>query len=141
MAVKDAKKQVMGKVAALDKITEKGNNRIGGVKNKINGNKEAINNKKNNVMEFITNLAMAITSFEDLKKSLTDIIANQLPKTESVIKNELKKQLKEHVSCSVDPSLPSWLITDGINLNVGKIDFDFNDFLFQSITHIQLRNR
>lgn len=123
MAVKDAKKQVMGKVAALDKITEKGNNRIGGVKNKINGNKEAINNKKNNVMEFITNLAMAITSFEDLKKSLTDIIANQLPKTESVIKDELKKQLKEHVSCSVDPSLPSWLITDGINLNVGKIDF------------------
>ena len=93
MAVKDAKKQVMGKVAALDKITEKGNNRIGGVKNKINGNKEAINNKKNNVMEFITNLAMAITSFEDLKKSLTDIIANQLPKTESVIKNELKKQI------------------------------------------------
>ena len=123
MAIKDKKKQVMGKVAALDKITEKGNNRIDGVKNKINGNKDAINNKKNDVMEFITNLALAITSFEDLKKELTDIIANQLPKAESTIKNELKKQLKEHVSCNVDPSLPSWLITDGINLNINKLDF------------------
>jgi hypothetical protein len=123
MAVKDTKKKVMGKVSALNKLTDKGNNRVDGIKSKVNSNKEAINNKKNNVMEFITNLAMAITSFEDLKKSITDVIANQLPKTESVIKNELKKQLKELVSCSVDPSLPLWLINDGINLNVSKIDF------------------
>lgn len=123
MAVKDTKKKVMGKVSALNKLTDKGNNRVDGIKSKVNSNKDAINNKKNNVMEFITNLAMAITSFEDLKKSITDVIANQLPKTESVIKNELKKQLKELVSCSVDPSLPLWLINDGINLNVNKIDF------------------
>lgn len=123
MAVKDTKKKVMGKVSALNKLTDKGNNRVDGIKSKINSNKDAINNKKNNVMEFITNLAMVITSFEDLKKSITDVIANQLPKTESVIKNELKKQLKELVSCSVDPSLPLWLINDGINLNVSKIDF------------------
>ena len=123
MAVKDTKKKVMGKVSALNKLTDKGNNRVDGIKSKVNSNKDAINNKKTNVMEFITNLAMAITSFEDLKKSITDVIANQLPKTESVIKNELKKQLKELVSCSVDPSLPLWLINDGINLNVSKIDF------------------
>jgi hypothetical protein len=123
MAIKDKKKQVMGKVAALDKLTEKGNNRVDGIKSKINSKKEAINNKKNNVMEFITNLALTITSFEELKKELTDLIANKLPETESAIKNELKKQLKEIVSCSVDPSLPKWLITDGINLNVNKIDF------------------
>ena len=123
MAIKDKKKQVMGKIAALDKLTEKGNNRVDGIKSKINSNKEAINNKKNNVMEFITNLALAITSFEELKKELTDLIANKLPETESAIKNELKKQLKEIVSCSVDPSLPKWLITDGIDLNVNKIDF------------------
>lgn len=123
MAVKDTKKNVMGKVSALNKLTDKGNNRVDGIKSKVNSNKDAINNKKNNVMEFITNLSMAITSFEDLKKSITDVIANQLPKTESVIKNELKKQLKELVSCSVDPSLPLWLINDGINLNVSKIDF------------------
>jgi len=123
MAIKDKKKQVMGKVSALNKLTDKGNNRVDGIKSKIDGNKEAINNKKNNVMEFITNLALAITSFEDLKKELTDAIANQLPKVESTIKNELKKQLKEHVSCNVDPSLPAWLLTDGVDLNVSKIDF------------------
>lgn len=123
MAIKDKKKEVMAKVAALDKITEKGTNRVEGVRSKINGNKKAINNKKNEVMEFITNLALTITTFETLKKGITDVIANQLPKAESVIKNELKKQIKELVSCSVNPSIPDWLKTDGINLNVKKIDF------------------
>lgn len=123
MAIKDRKKKVMGKVAALNKLTDKGNNRVDGIKSKFNGQKEAINNKKNNVMEFITNLAIAITSFEDLKKTLTDTIANELPKTESAIKSELKKQLKECISCNINPSIPNWLKTDGITLNIDKIDF------------------
>ena len=123
MAVKDKKKEVMGKVSALNKLTDKGNNRVDGVKSKVNGNKEAINNKKTNVMEFITNLSLAITSFEDLKKEFTDLIANKLPKTESIIKSELKKQLKEIVSCNVNPSIPNWLKTDGIDLRVNHLDF------------------
>ena len=123
MAVKDKKKEVMGKVSALNKLTDKGNNRVDGVKSKVNGNKEAINNKKTNVMEFITNLSLAITSFEDLKKEFTDLIANKLPKTESMIKTELKKQLKEIVSCNVNPSIPNWLKTDGMDLRVSHLDF------------------
>ena len=123
MAIKDKKKKVMGKVAALNKLTDKGNNRVDGIKSKINSKKDAINNKKNKVMEFITSLAMAITSFEDLKKELTDTIANELPYTESVIKNELKKQLKECISCGIDPSVPDWLKTSGVTLDVDKIDF------------------
>jgi hypothetical protein len=123
MAVKDKKKEVMGKVSALNKLTDKGNNRVDGVKSKTNSNKEAINNKKTNVMEFITNLSLAITSFEDLKKEFTDLIANQLPKTETIIKSELKKQIKEIVSCNVNPSIPNWLKVDGIDLRVNHLDF------------------
>jgi hypothetical protein len=36
MAIKDKKKKVMGKVAALNKLTDKGNNRVDGIKSKIN---------------------------------------------------------------------------------------------------------
>lgn len=123
MAIKDKKKEVMSKVSALNKLTDKGNNRVDGIKSKVNGNQEAINNKKTNTMEFITNLSLAITSFEDLKKEFTDLIANKLPKTESMIKSELKKQLKEIVSCNVNPSIPNWLKTDGIDLRVNHLDF------------------
>ena len=123
MAIKDKKKEVMGKISALNKLTDKGNNRVDGVKSKINGNEKAINNKKNNPMEFITNLSLAITSFEDLKKEFTDLIANQLPKTELIIKNELKKQLKEIVSCNINPSIPNWLKTTGIDLRINHLDF------------------
>jgi hypothetical protein len=42
---------------------------------------------------------------------------------ESVIKESLKVELKSLVACGIDPSLPSWLTTTGINVPVSNIDF------------------
>ena len=127
MAIKDKKKEVLARVNALDKITEKTSNNINDTKSKLNKKKDAakegINNKKNKVMEYITKLALIVASFEAIKKTFVDTISTRLPIIEKEIKTELKNQLKELVSCNINPSLPDWLKNEGIDIKVKDIDF------------------
>jgi len=127
MAIKDKKKQVLAKVNALEKITEDKKESFLNTKSKLVGKKdaekEAINNKKNKVFEFLTKLSLIVTSFESIKKVFIDTISSKLPMVEKEIKTELKKELKEILSCNIDPSIPAWLKTEGISIKVKEIDF------------------
>ena len=82
MAIKDKKKEVLARVNALDKITEKTSNNINDTKSKLNNKKDAvkegINNKKNKVMEYITKLSLIVASFEEIKKTFIDTISTKL---------------------------------------------------------------
>lgn len=127
MAIKDKKKEVLAKVNALDKITEKNSNNINDTKSKLNkkkdATKEGVNNKKNKVMEYITKLALIVASFEAIKKAFIDTISTRLPIIEKEIKTELKKQINEVISCNINPSIPDWLKNEGIDIKVKDIDF------------------
>jgi hypothetical protein len=127
MAIKDKKKEVLAKVNSLDKITEKNSGLFNNTKSKLDKKKDAakegINNKKNKVMEFITKLALIVITFEAIKKAFIDTISSRLPIIEKEIKTELKKQLKEIISCNINPSMPDWLKNEGISIKVKDIDF------------------
>ena len=123
MSLKDKKKEVNAKINALNKVTEKGKDKLNGYKDKLKSKKEAINNKKNETMAFIVKILGTIASMEELIKETVKIVTDKLPLVEQVIKNELIKQLKEVASCSINPSIPIWLLNEGMDLRIKDIDF------------------
>lgn len=123
MALKDKKKEVNAKINALNKVTEKGKDKLNGYKDKLKSKKEAINNKKNETMAFIVKILDSIASTEEMIQETVKIITDKLPLVEQIIKGELIKQLKEIASCSINPSIPTWLLNDGMDLRIKDIDF------------------
>jgi len=123
MALIDKKKDVNAKINALNKVTEKGEDKLNGYKDKLKSKKKAINNKKNETMDFIIKILGAIVSMEELIKETVKIVTDKLPLVEQVIKGELIKQIKEVAACSINPSLPAWLLNEGMDLRVKDIDF------------------
>ena len=94
MSLKDKKKEVNAKINALNKVTEKGQDKLNGYKDKLKSKKEAINNKKNETMAFIVKILGTIASMEELIKETVKIVTDKLPLIEQTIKTELIKQLK-----------------------------------------------
>lgn len=118
MSVVDKKKQVFGKIAAFRTLTESL------PKLRTTTSFSSINNN-GNVVDFLTDLIKSLIGFDALESAVIDVITRSLPKIESQIKNTLKLELKGIVSCGVDPSLPTWITSNGtgIIIEIDKIDF------------------
>lgn len=118
MAVIDKKKKIFGKIASARVFTE------GLPKFSNSSSFPSINNDGNSIT-FLTDLIKSLVGFEALVSSLVETLVNSLPKIENEIKQVLKVELKNIVSCGVDPNLPSWIKStgDGIVIEVKKIDF------------------
>jgi len=116
-SIVDSKKQVFGQIAAFKTITE------GMPKFKLSSSMSSINNS-GDVMAFLTDLINQLIGYEQYLSSLIDIILSALPRIEKRIKKALMVELKNIVSCGVDPSLPSWIKStgNGIVIPVNKID-------------------
>lgn len=123
MALKDKKKEVNAKINALNKVNEKGQNKLDGYKDKLKSKKEKINNKKNETMAFIVGILGTLASMEELIKETVKILTDKLPLIEQIIKGELIKQIKEVAACGVNPSLPTWLLNEGMDVRIKDIDF------------------
>jgi len=118
MNVISKKKEVFGKIGAVKTLTE------GLPKLKLSSSFASINNS-GDVISFLTDLVKTLVGFEALISSVIDTITHSLPRIEKEVKKALKVELKNIVSCGVNPSLPSWMKSTGpgINIQVKKIDF------------------
>lgn len=118
MNVISKKKEVFGKIGATKTLTE------GLPKLKSSSSFSSINNS-GDVISFLTDLVKTLVGFEALVSSVIDTITHSLPRIEKEVKKALKVELKNIVSCGVNPSLPDWMKSTGtgINIQVKKIDF------------------
>jgi len=118
MNILNQKQKVVGKIAAAKTLSD-------GLPNfKPTSSMSSINNK-GDVIAFLTDLIKMLIGFQALVSTVVEILTNSLPKIEKAIKKGLKIELKSIVSCGVDPSLPSWIQSNGtgIVIEVKKIDF------------------
>lgn len=119
MSILDKKKKIFGNIAAARTLTE------GLPKLKTTSSFPSINNGGNSIL-FLTDLIKSLVGYEALINSLVDILTYSLTDVEKEIKIALKQELKNIVSCGVDPSLPLWIkstSSNGITIEVSKIDF------------------
>ena len=122
MSVEDKKNKVNSKIAASKVM-------IADKSNKFNKKKakalESFNNNKGKVVTFLTDLLTILVGFQLLINTIVDTLTYYLDKIEKEIKKGLKIQLKDIVSCGIDPGLPAFLKSggSGIVIEVSKIDF------------------
>jgi hypothetical protein len=118
MAIKDDKQKVFGKIAALRTLND------GYPEFKLTNSFPSINNGKDS-MDFLIDLIKSLIGLEEIREIIVDILATKLDDIEIKIKQALKDNLKEFVSCGVNPSIPSYLLNSstGIDIEVKKIDF------------------
>lgn len=116
MSIVQQKEKVFGNIAALRTLTDDF------PKLSINNSFPSINNQGNS-QNFLIDLIFSLVGFDEVRETLIDVLTYASEESESLIKEALKVELKSIVSCGVDPSLPTWLTTTGINIPVGDIDF------------------
>ena len=114
----DKKKKIFGNIAAARTLTE------GLPKLKTTSSFPSINNGGNSIT-FLTDLIKSLIGYEALMTTLVDILTYSLGEIEREIKISLKQDLKNIVSCGVDPHLPSFIKSTGagIVIEVNKVDF------------------
>lgn len=118
MSIIDKKKKIFGNIAAATTLTQ------GLPKLKTSSSFPSINNGGNSIT-FLTDLIKSLIGYAALVVVLVDILTHSLAQIEREIKKALKAELKEIVSCGVDPSLPAFIKStgSGIIIEVNKVDF------------------
>tara|TARA_R110000868_G_scaffold209966_6_gene459909 strand:+ start:2706 stop:4136 length:1431 start_codon:yes stop_codon:yes gene_type:complete len=122
MSILNDKEKVFGNISALRTLTDDF------PKLNISNSFPSVNSSAN-PQQFLIDLVLSLTGFEELKETLIDILAYASETIEVIVKDALKVQLKSLTSCGVDPSLPDWVKSTGagVKIKVSKIDF-FNIF-------------
>lgn len=94
---------------------------IGDIPKLVNIVKDALNN----VIKFLVDLLVTVLSL-DLRE-LQGILSRFLIKEINIFSNSLRfsmsDKLKSCFLCKINPLIPNWLITEGINLEIDSIDF------------------
>lgn len=116
MSIVKQKEDIFGNIATLRTLTDDF------PKLSINNSFPSINNQGNS-QDFLMDLIFSLVGFEEIRELLIDVLTYATEEAESVIKESLKVELKSLVACGIDPSLPSWMTTTGINVPVSNIDF------------------
>lgn len=124
MSIFDKKNKITSKVASTKVL-------IADKSDKFNKKKtealDSFNNKKGKIVDFLTDLLTILVGFKLLIETIVDTFTYYLSKIEKEIKKGLKIELKNIVSCGINPSLPDFLkspdTTSGIVIEVNKIDF------------------
>ena len=118
MGIIDQKKDVFGNIAALNVLN-------GGLPKLPDFNSFSSISNGTDSAQFLIDLLNSLVGFEALKEFVVDTISFKLPQIETSVKDGIKEQLKELVSCSVNPSIPNWFKygEDGVETKVTDIDF------------------
>jgi len=118
MSISDKKEKVFGKIAASRTLTESK------FKSKLKKLSPFINNVKS-VIAFLTDVIKALIGYGALVKAVIDILMHSLDTIEQELKKALKLNIKNIISCGINPSLPDFIKStgDGIAIEVRKLDF------------------
>ena len=107
------KNKIFAKIAALRAIIEK---------MKPTASMPSVNNQ-NKVLVFITDLIKSLIGYAALIEVAINFLTHSIAEIEDLIKSCIDEELRNIVSCGVNPSIPSFLKTDGIDIEISKIDF------------------
>lgn len=118
MGIVDQKRQIFGQIGALNVLNDDY------PKLPKLDSLPSVNNNTNPT-DFLLDLLNSLVGFEVLKDHVVDTITYGLDKVEDIIKDGLKLELKEIVSCNVNPSIPTWFQSggSGVTMKVNNIDF------------------
>ena len=114
-AVLEKKKKIFAKIAAAKAM-------IGKKKKKLTKSMDSINNK-GNALAFLSDLIKSLIGFAALIDIVVNFLSNHMQEIEDLIKNSLKEELQKLVSCGINPTVPAFLNSPGIIIELSKIDF------------------
>jgi hypothetical protein len=127
MSLKDKKQKVFAEIAAAKTLTNDlvalRNQLVGQISGLINSFPSL--NNGNDIILFLTDLLKSLIGQQEFINVIVETLTKYLDKFEQALKKTLKTVLKEIISCSLDPSIPSYLKStgSGIIVRVDKIDF------------------
>jgi hypothetical protein len=127
MSLKDKKQKVFAEIAAAKTLTNDlvalQNQLIGQISGLINSFPSL--NNGNDIILFLTDLLKSLIGQQEFINVIVETLTKYLDKFEQGLKKTLKTVLKEIISCSLSPSIPSYLKStgSGIIVRVDKIDF------------------
>lgn len=114
-AVLEKKKKIFAKIAAAKAM-------IGKKKKKLTKSMDSINNK-GNALAFLSDLIKSLIGSAALIDIVVNFLSNHMQEIEDLIKNSLKEELQKLVSCGINPTVPAFLNSPGIIIELSKIDF------------------
>lgn len=112
----DLKKKVFGEIAAARTITD------GLPKFSSSSSFSSVNNKANKI-SFITDILRSLVGYEEVTNTVVEILTNSIEKIERELRTSVKSDIKNSINICSDPKPPAWLFTDGLVIEVKKIDF------------------
>jgi len=107
----DATTEINGKIATLKTVSEK-------TSSKFKKNSAGVNN----LMDSIMNIFNQLGGYQDMIKSIENILSTKLTDIEEVVKSSIKTSLKQIISCGIEPTIGDSLILTGITFNIKNID-------------------
>ena len=127
MSLKDKKQKVFAEIAAAKTLTNDlvalQNQLIGEISGLINSFPSL--NNGNDIILFLTDLLKSLIGQQEFINVIVETLTKYLDKFEQALKKIIKTVLKEIISCSLSPSIPSYLKStgSGVIVRVDKIDF------------------
>lgn len=121
MGIIDQKRNIFSKLAAVNALNEIPE----GLRN---SSYSSVNNSTNST-DFLVDLTTALVGAKAIKDYVVDVITYRLPQIETAIKDGLKLELKELVSCNVNPSIPLWFQNGGTGVELKITDIDTYDIM------------
>jgi hypothetical protein len=123
MSIFDGKLNLLNEIAALRSLNT-------GFPELNLGNSFPSLDNTGNALNFLIDLIKNLIGFEQLKEELIRFLTYQTNSIEASIKSALKAILKSKFSCSIDATIPDFLIDGlGAGFNVGVKQIDFFDIL------------
>lgn len=114
MSIADSKKDIFNKISAFTSLKDNSSFDI----KSLHSSMKSVNNKKN-AISFLLDVMKSMVGTDALKEITGELVGSFIDKTEPFIRESLKKQL---VQFNADDKLPDNFISDGINVDVSKID-------------------
>lgn len=122
MAIIDQKKDIYANIGALNVLN-------GGMPKLPSFNSISSINNNTDSSSFLIDLIKVLAGAEKIKEILIDTVVYRLPKIEVAIKDGLKQQLKEMVSCGINPEIPAWFQNGGSGVEMKVTNIDFFDMM------------
>lgn len=118
MSILNKKEQIFGNIAAAKTLTESMPIL------KTTSSLPSVNNQGKTI-EFLTDLMKVLLGYWALVTAIIDMLTHAINDIEPKIKKALKINLKQIVTCGIDPSLPAFIKStgNGVVIELKKIDF------------------
>lgn len=103
--------EVNSKIAVLKTVAETSSNKL----NKAKSGAKSL-------MDSILEIYDKVGGYNDMIKTIEDVLSKNLGHIEDVVKSSVKIALKQIISCGIEPSITDELISTGVTFDVKKID-------------------